>query len=258
MKVVILAGGFGTRISEYTDNIPKPMVKIGNKPIIWHIMSHYAKFGHKEFIIALGYKSDVVKEYFANYMNFSSDFTVDFNTKKITYHSNSEIDWKVTLIDTGLNTMTGGRLKRLEDHLKDETFLLTYGDGLSNVNIDKLITHHIEKSKYITVTAVRPSARFGELNIADDSLVSSFKEKPQMEQGWINGGFFVVEPEFLQYINNDGTVLEKEPLEIATAKSQLVSYKHDGFWQCMDTKRDCDLLNEMWNSKEASWLTTHR
>ncbi len=223
MKVVILAGGFGTRISEYTKSIPKPMIKIHGKPILIHIMSHYYNFGFDEFYVALGYKGNVIKQYF----------------KK------NKFPWKINLIDTGLNTMTGGRIKRLKKFLKNQTFLLTYGDGLSDVNINKLVSFHKKKKKLITLTAVRPPARFGAIKIRG-SYVKYFKEKSQIDEGWINGGFFVVDPKFLKLIKRDGTFLEREPLEKATKSNQLVAYKHHGFWQCLDTKRDIELINKVY------------
>ena len=223
MKVVILAGGFGTRISEYTKSIPKPMIKIKDKPILVHIMQHYYKFGFNDFYIALGYKGGVIKQYF----------------KKNKY------PWKINLIDTGLTTMTGGRIKRLKKYLKDETFLLTYGDGLSNVDINKLVNFHNKKKKLITLTAVRPPARFGAIKIKGN-YVKYFKEKSQIDEGWINGGFFVVEPKFLDLIKGDGTFLEKEPLEKATKKNQLIAYRHFGIWQCLDSKRDIELIKKVY------------
>lgn len=215
MKVVILAGGFGTRLSEYTKSIPKPMVKINGLPILMHIIDHYLKYGFNNFYIALGYKSNIIKKY--------------FKKRKLKY--------KVNLIDTGLKTMTGGRLKRLKSKLGNETFLLTYGDGVSNVNLDKLIKFHKKNKKLITLTAVRPPARFGAIKISGNK-VKTFKEKSKLDEGWINGGFFVVEPKFLGFIKDDNTYLEKEPLERASKNNQLLAYKHHGFWQCMDTKRD--------------------
>ena len=228
MKVVILAGGFGTRLSEYTKIIPKPMIKIGKYPIIVHIMKHYYKFGFKDFYIALGYKGNFIKKYFKN----------------------NKFPWNVKLVDTGLKTMTGGRLKRLKKYLLNETFMLTYGDGLSNVDILKLINFHKKKKKMITLTAVRPPARFGVIKIQTE-YVKYFKEKSQIDSGWINGGFFVIEPSFLKYIKNDKTFLEKSPLEKVTSKKQLVAYKHHGFWQCMDTIRDKIILEKAFKKKES-------
>ena len=220
MKVVILAGGFGTRLSEYTKSIPKPMVKINGKPILIHIINHYLKYGFNDFYIALGYKSNIIKDY--------------FKKKKLNY--------KINLINTGLKTMTGGRLKRLKSKLGNETFLLTYGDGISNVNLDKLIKFHKKNKKLITLTAVRPPARFGAIKISGKK-VKTFKEKSKLDEGWINGGFFVIEPKFLSFIKGDNTFLEREPLERASKNNELLAYKHYDFWQCMDTKRDMDNLN---------------
>ena len=227
MNVVILAGGFGTRISEYTKSIPKPMIKINKDPIIVHIMRHYYNYGFKNFFVALGYKGEVIRNFF----------------KK------KKFPWKVNLINTGLKTMTGGRLKRLNKYLKDETFLLTYGDGLSNVDLRKLVRFHKKKKKLVTLTAVRPPARFGFIKI-NNSYVKYFKEKSQVDAGWINGGFFVIEPRFLEFIDNDNTFLEKTPLEKVTSKKQLVAYKHHGFWQCMDTVRDKKILEKALKKKK--------
>ena len=221
MKVVILAGGLGTRLPEYTYSIPKPMVEINNKPIIHHIMNHYAKYNFKNFYIALGYKGDVIKKYF---------------NKKVK-------DWNINLIDTGKFTMTGGRLKRLKKYLGNETFLMTYGDGISNINLNKLLKFHKKNKKLITLSAVRPPARFGAIKL-NGNKVKFFKEKSKLDEGWINGGFFVIEPKFLDFIKNDKTFLEKEPLEKAAKKKQLLAYKHDDFWQCMDTKRDKEYLEK--------------
>ena len=226
MKVVILAGGFGTRISEYTKTIPKPMVKVNNKPIIYYIMKHYANYGYKDFYLALGYKGEVIKKYFKN-KNFN---------------------WNINLIDTGLKTMTGGRLKRMKNILGNETFMMTYGDGLSNVNLKKLINFHKKNKKLVTLTAVRPVARFGSIKILKNK-VKYFKEKSNLDEGWINGGFFVMEPKFLKYIKNDNSFLEREPMEILTKKNQLMAYKHKEFWQCMDTKRDMENLNSLLKKK---------
>ena len=230
MKVVILAGGLGSRISEYTKTIPKPMIKIGNKPMVLHIMEHFSRFGHKDFYIAAGYKSNVIKKFFKN------------KFKK----------WNVNIIETGKHTMTGGRLKKLKKYLKNETFLMTYGDGVSNVDIKKLIKFHKLKKKLVTITAVRPPARFGILKIKDNKVVY-FKEKSKLDEGWINGGFFVMEPFFLNYIDNDRTFLEREPLEKALKKKQLNAFKYHGFWQCMDTKRDKDKLDMVLKSKKVKF-----
>jgi len=252
MKVVILAGGLGTRLSEYTESIPKPMVSIGGKPILWHIMNTYARFDHKDFYIALGFKAEVIKEYFLNYRTLNSDFTVDLSSGHLTSHHQDAVDWRVTLVDTGLNSMTGGRVKRMKDFIGNERFLLTYGDGVADIDIDALVRFHKSHGKMVTVSAVHPGARFGELDI-QDHVVTSFKEKPQITQGWINGGYFVVEASFFDLIEGDETVLEKGPLEQAAQMGELMSYQHEGFWQCMDTKRDRDALDELWQSDRAPW-----
>tara|TARA_Y100000590_G_scaffold470509_1_gene665864 strand:+ start:3112 stop:3879 length:768 start_codon:yes stop_codon:yes gene_type:complete len=253
VKVAILAGGFGTRLSEYTDRIPKPMVKIGGKPILWHIMQRYADFNHKDFYIALGYKSEVVKEYFLKFSAINSDFTIDLNAGKIEPFKSKNIDWKVSLINTGKNTMTGGRLKRLKSYIGNERFMLTYGDGLSDIDFDALEKFHINHGKMVTVSAVHPVARFGELEI-NDNKVLSFQEKPQVKQGWINGGFFIFEPKFFDLIDNDSSVLERDPLETAAKMGELMAFKHEGFWQCMDTKRDKDLFEEMYKKNQTPWI----
>jgi len=231
MKVVILAGGFGTRLSEYTDSIPKPMVPIGDKPMIEHIMKIYAGYGHKEFYVALGYKGEVIKEYFKNFKN----------------------DWKINLIDTGADTYTGGRLKRLRKYLSGETFLLTYGDGVSNININELIEFHKKHKKIITISAVRPPARFGSLSLKG-SEVLKFKEKTQLGESWINGGFFVINPKFFDFLKGDETILESKPLETVTELKEIRAFKHEGFWQCMDHKLDKDLLDSLYKKGNAPWL----
>ena len=252
MKVVILAGGYGTRLSEYTSSIPKPMVTVGNRPILWHIMNSYAKHGFSDFNIALGYKAECVKEYFLNYRNLNSDFTIDLMTGNTSLHQIEETDWNVTLVNTGLKSMTGGRVKRMQEYIGNEAFLLTYGDGLSDIDITALVNFHKSHGKMVTISAVHPAARFGELDIINDKVVS-FKEKPQVMQGWINGGYFVIEPSFFDLIDGDSTILEKTPLEKAAEMGELMAFQHKGFWQCMDTKRDRDHLEELWRSGAAPW-----
>jgi len=254
MKVIILAGGYGTRLSEYTKSIPKPMVTVGGKPILWHIMNTYASFNHNDFYVALGYKAEIIKDFFLNYKTLNSDFTVDLSSGNITEHSQDNIDWNVTLVNTGLNSMTGGRVKRMKDYIGNETFLLTYGDGLADIDINLLIKFHKNHGKMVTVSAVHPGARFGELSL-DGDIVTSFKEKPQTSQGWINGGYFVIEPEFFELIDDDSTILEQSPLERASQMGELMSFQHNGFWQCMDTKRDRDYLESLWKSNDAPWKT---
>jgi len=248
MKVVILAGGYGTRLSEYTEQIPKPMVTIGSKPILWHIMQSYSYYGHNDFYVALGYKSEVIKNYFLNYKSVNNDFSINLKNGKVNFQNSDELDWNVNLIDTGLNTMTGGRVKRMRDFLNNERFMLTYGDGLSDLDISKLINFHESHGKMVTVTAVRPTARFGELDIDEKNEVKKFEEKPQLYEGWINGGFFIFEPEIFNLIDGDKTLLEREPLERASNAGELMAYKHDSFWQCMDNKRDHELLKSYWDS----------
>ena len=252
MKVIILAGGFGTRLSEHTDIIPKPMVKIGGKPILWHIMKSYAHYGHKDFNLALGYKAEVIKEYFLNYSSLNSDFSVNLSNGEVNPHVVEDIDWRVTLINTGIDSMTGGRLKRMRSYINNETFMLTYGDGVSDIDIAALLKFHKSHGKMVTISAVRPNARFGELQIKENKVIA-FEEKPQTSQGWINGGYFVIEPEFFELIADDATILEKEPLEKAAAAGELMAFHHDGFWQCMDTKRDLDYLEELWLGNNAPW-----
>lgn len=253
MKVVILAGGFGTRLSEYTKLIPKPMVEVGGKPILWHIMNHYARYGYKDFVIALGYKGEVIKNYFLQYYTVNNNFTIDLSNNSIQYIDEHPTDWRVTLVDTGVDSMTGGRIRRLRQVIGEEDFMVTYGDAVSDVNIDALVQKYHESGALAMVTAVHPTARFGELQIDDDDYVRSFKEKPQVKQGWINGGFFVFSHKVMDYISDDHTVLEREPLERLAEEGQLKTYRHEGFWQCMDTVRDRDLLNQLWNSGDAPW-----
>lgn len=252
MKVIVLAGGYGTRLSELTESIPKPMVSIGGRPILWHIMDNYAAFGHKEFYLALGYKAHVVKEYFLNYRSLNSDFTVDLANGALLSHQADTVDWRVTLVDTGLDTMTGGRVKRMKSFIGNEPFLLTYGDGVADIDLDALLKFHKGHGKMVTVSAVRPVARFGELELQGD-IVASFQEKPQLHDGWINGGFFVIEPSFFDLIAGDDTMLERQPLEEVAKLGQLMAYRHEGFWHCMDTKRDHDLLESLWE-KGAPWV----
>ena len=253
MKTIILAGGFGTRLHEYTSSIPKPMVPVGGKPIIFHLMNFYASYGHEDFYLALGYKAEVIKEYFLNFSTLNSDFTINLQENSLKVHKENHLDWDVTLVDTGINSMTGGRVKRMQDFIGNETFMLTYGDGLSDVDIKKLIEFHKSHGKIATVSAVHPSARFGELDI-EGNEVKSFKEKPQVTNGWINGGFFVFEPEIFNYIHDDSTVLEQDPLEKLSSDGELMAFFHEGFWQCMDTKRDKDFLENLWNQKDTPWI----
>lgn len=253
MKAVILAGGLGTRISEETHLKPKPMIEIGGKPILWHIMKIYSFYGINDFVICCGYKGFVIKEYFANYLLHTSDVTFDMTTQSTEIHENTSEPWRVTLIDTGEETMTGGRLKRVEKYLNNETFCLTYGDGVADINIGQLLNFHHQSKGLITVTAVQPPGRFGSLNIDSNGDVANFEEKPVGDGKWINGGFFVVEPGFLKYLNNDSTPLEGTPLQLAAEAKSLKAYKHSGFWQAMDTLRDNTQLNKMWLDGSAPW-----
>lgn len=253
MKAVILAGGFGTRLSEYTDLLPKPMVFVGDKPAILHIMDHYSSFGVSEFVIAAGYKSEQIKSFFMGLATRYDSIEVDVSSQEYTkIGEKGSRDWRVSIVETGKDSMTGGRLLRLKDLVHNERFLLTYGDGFSNVNIEKLVKKHSESGLLATVTAVRPAARFGELVISEQK-VESFKEKPQLDQGWINGGYFVMEPEIFEYLENDSTVLEQEPLANLASQGKLGAYRHEGFWQCMDTKRDLEYLRELWVKGDAPW-----
>ena len=255
MKTVILCGGLGTRLSEETVVKPKPMVEIGGNPILWHIMKIYAKNDYKDFVLALGYKGEIIKEYFLNYFAMTSDVTVELKNGRVDYANCSAENMTVNMVDTGKATMTGGRLKRLESRLRSlGTFMLTYGDGVADINLRDLVTFHRQHGRLATVTAVRPSARFGRM-IFDGDRVVDFKEKPQTEEGWVNGGFFIFEPEVFDYIENDATVLEAEPLENLTRDGQLMAYKHTGFWHCMDTLRDKNVLEDMWAAKAAPWKT---
>ncbi|MDN4620961.1 glucose-1-phosphate cytidylyltransferase [Paenibacillus sp. PsM32] len=255
MKVVILAGGYGTRISEESHLKPKPMIEIGGKPILWHIMKHYSYFGFNDFVICLGYKGYIIKEYFAHYFLHESDVTFDFrNNNQQIIHSNTAEPWKVTLVNTGIESMTGGRVKRIHNYVKDDdAFMLTYGDGVSNININDLVNFHKNNKKLVTVSTTQPSGRFGSLALGENHIVDSFQEKPQGDGGWINAGFFVMSPKALNYIDNDDTILEKEPLENIASDKQLVAYKHSGFWQPMDTLRDKNYLEDLWKIEQAPW-----
>ena len=254
MKVAILAGGVGTRLAEETEIKPKPMVEIGGRPILWHIMMYYAHYGFKEFVIALGYKGDFIKKYMVDYSSLNSNLTVNLGNGNVDVHNgNGQIhDWNVDLIDTGYDTLTGGRIKRLRPYLGDGTFMLTWGDGVSNIDLHELLKYHHSHGKLATVTAVRPTARFGRLEIKDGQVVE-FSEKPQLREGWINGAFFVLEPEIFDYIEGDGTQWEREPMERLAKDGQLMAYHHTGFWQCMDTLRDKKLLNDLWEQGNPSW-----
>jgi len=253
MKVVILAGGLGTRISEESHLKPKPMIEIGEKPILWHIMKSYSAYGFNDFIICCGYKQYIIKEYFADYYLHNSNITFDFRDGNVMeVHSNTAEPWRVTLVDTGLNTMTGGRVKHIREYLGNETFMLTYGDGVSDVNMTALVEFHKSHGKLATITSVRPEGRFGVLDMVGDR-VDAFREKDQSDAGWINGGFMVLQPQVVDYINSDATILEREPLERIAAEEQLMAYKHEGFWQCMDTQRDKQRLEELWESGHAPW-----
>lgn len=253
MKVVILAGGLGTRLSEETSLKPKPMVEIGGRPILWHIMKIYARFGFNDFIVCLGYKGYVIKEYFANYFLHQADVTIDMVNNSIEYHKSQAEPWKVCLVDTGVQSMTGGRIKRVRDYIGDETFLLTYGDGVGSVNINSLLDFHRSHKKLMTVTAVQPSGRFGSLNLSDVGQVKSFMEKPKGDGAWINGGFFVCEPQVIEFIEGDHTIWEREPMEDIAAKGEMMAYRHEGFWKPMDTLRDKQELERLWENGNAPW-----
>jgi len=254
MKVVLLAGGFGTRLSEETDIKPKPMIEIGGKPILWHIMKLYSHYGFNEFVVLLGYKGYYIKEYFANYFRHMTDMTVDLSNNSVEYFNNKSEPWKITLLDTGLNSMTGGRIKRAQSYIGDEPFMLTYGDGVSDVNIDELLAFHKSHGKAMTMTSSQPEGRFGALNIESDDKVTHFMEKPKGDGNWINAGFFVCEPKVFDYITEgDGTVFEQAPLQNLAKDGEIFTYKHEGFWKPMDTLRDKIKLNEMWEKKEAPW-----
>lgn len=254
MKVVILAGGFGTRISEESHLKPKPLINIGEEPIIWHIMKIYSQYGFNDFVICLGYKGNMIKDYFLNYFLYKSDITVDYkHGNQHIVHKHSAENWKVTLVNTGINTMTGGRVKKVQDYIGNEPFMLTYGDGLANVNLEKLVSFHKSHGKLATLTAAQPAGRFGALGISKGDKVNSFQEKIKGDGGWINGGFFVFQPEIFDLITDETTVLEKEPLETLANTDQLMAYKHSDFWHPMDTLRDKNHLEELWKSGKAPW-----
>jgi glucose-1-phosphate cytidylyltransferase len=254
MKVAILAGGKGTRLAEETEIRPKPMVAVGGRPILWHILKHYAHYGHKDFYIALGYKGEIIKRYIVDHSSLQGDLTVNLGTGSVVNHTNGmhELDWTVHLVETGEDTQTGGRIKRLAPHIGRERFMLTWGDGVSNVDLNKLIAFHKSHGRLATVTAVRPPARYGRLDIEDGQVIR-FAEKPQMSEGWINGAFFVLEPEVFDYIDGNDIVWEREPMERLAAEGQLMAYCHDSFWQCMDTLREKHILEEYWASGKAPW-----
>jgi glucose-1-phosphate cytidylyltransferase len=253
MKVVILAGGFGTRLSEETGTRPKPMVEIGGKPILWHIMNIYSAYGIREFIVALGYKAEIIKEYFLNFYAINNDITIDLASGETTIHDGNQPQWKVHLVDTGLYTQTGGRLKRLQKWLReDKVFMLTYGDGVADINLNALLEFHKSHGKLATVTTVRAPARFGRI-IYNGDTITNFYEKPQAAEGWINGGFFVLSPEAINYVENDETMWEREPVENLARDNNLLGYRHSGFWSCMDTLKEKNYLEEFWNSGNAPW-----
>lgn len=253
MKVAILAGGFGTRLSEETDIKPKPMVDIGGKPILWHIMKTYSQYGYNDFVILLGYKGYYIKEYFANYFLHQSDVTIDIKNNQMEVHSNFSEPWKITLVDTGLHSMTGGRVLRARKYLDGSPFMLTYGDGVSDINVSKLVNFHQENKKILTVTSVQPEGRFGSLNL-EGNLVTNFLEKPKGDGSWINGGFFVCEPEIFNYLSEgDETIFERTPMENLAKDGQMAAFKHTGFWKPMDTLRDKHQLETLWNSGKAPW-----
>ena len=253
MKVVILAGGLGTRISEETVFKPKPMVLIGDKPILWHIMKIYSSYGFNDFVICCGYKGHVIKEYFANYLLHESDVTINTSTNDLTFHNSNSENWNVSLINTGELTMTGGRIKRIQEYVGNESFFLTYGDGVGDVNIQELLNFHKSHGKKATLTATKPFGRFGVIDITDNGQITSFKEKDKEDVSWINGGFFVLEPNVFDYIEGDSTVFEKEPLEKLTQEGELNAFKHDGFWRAMDSLNDKNVLEEYWNTGTAAW-----
>ena len=252
MKTVILAGGLGTRLAEESASKPKPLVEVGEHPVLWHIMNIYAFHGFREFVVALGYKGEMIKNFFLNYHRLSNDLSIELKDGKVDVHNAIREDWRIHLIDTGLNTLTGGRLKRLQRQLGSETFMMTYGDGVADVDIPAALAFHRKMGRLATVTAVRPPARFGGLQFEGD-LVSTFSEKPQTGEGWVNGGFFILEPGVFDYLDSDQTSFEREPLERLAAEGQLATYRHDGFWQCMDTLRDVRYLNDLWAGGHPPW-----
>jgi glucose-1-phosphate cytidylyltransferase len=254
MKVAILAGGVGTRLAEETEIKPKPMVEIGGRPILWHILQHYHAYGHKDFVVALGYKGDYIKKYFNDYASLAGSMKISLRTKQVTHIDGDVPDWNLELIDTGMSTLTGGRIKRLKPFIGNEPFMLTWGDGVSDVDLKKLLAFHKSHGKLATVTTVRPTARFGHIEFEGDR-VEKFTEKPQTAEGWINGAFFVLQPEVFDYIEGDTTQFEKEPMEGLARDKQLMAYKHSGFWQCMDTLRDKHLLQELWDKGNPPWKT---
>jgi len=254
MKVVILAGGLGTRISEESHLRPKPMIEIGGMPILWHVMKIFSHYGFNEFIICCGYKGYIIKEFFADYYLHRSDITFDFSdNNKMIIHNNVAEPWKVTLVDTGLNTMTGGRIKKIKDYIGNNPFMMTYGDGVADINIDRLIEFHEENGKLATLTAIQPGGRFGVIDIGEKNSIQSFVEKAKEDGGWINAGYMVLEPEVFDYIDGDNTIFEKEPLEMLASQNNLMAYKHNGFWQCMDTQRDKQKLEYLWDNGSAPW-----
>ena len=256
MKTVILCGGLGTRLSEETQIKPKPMVEIGDKPILWHIMKIFSHFGYNEFVILLGYKGYTIKEYFSNYFLHQSDLKIDLENNKYTYTNSKSENWKIDLVDTGLETMTGGRISRVKELINNEPFFLTYGDGVANIDLNALLSQHKVSKKSVTMTAVMPEGRFGALNIASDNTITNFMEKPKGDGSWINGGFFVCENDVFNYLSNeDDEIFERSPLEKLANDKKLGAYKHNGFWKCMDTMRDKNLLNELWDNDDADWKT---
>jgi len=252
MKVAILAGGFGSRLAEETEIRPKPLVEIGGRPILWHILMHYACYGFNEFVIALGYKGEMIKKYFLDYCSANGNLRLDFRTGEVHQYGSSRPDWVVDLVDTGVATLTGGRIKRLAPYLGDGTFMLTWGDGVSNVDLEELLAFHRSHGRLATLTAVRPPARYGRLELDGDRIIE-FSEKPQLKEGWINGAYFVLEPDVLDYIDGDQTQWEREPLERLARDGQLVAYRHSSFWQCMDTMREKYILEKLWESGNAPW-----